>query len=507
MKHTHISILLIAVAIGMAGCNKFDDINDNPDATTQVSSSMLATNVILKNIKFNGRDAQAYLQPNALSKYIGYANESQMQSQYNKIGSSDFGAMTILPNIQKMLEYAKGSIMENSYKGLAGFSRAYMFYNLTMQMGDIPYSESNLGEQGLYKPKYDLQEQVFLGILNDLKEADQYFAQGVAFSGDPTPYNGDPVKWRRATNAFALRVLMSLSKKADLPSLKVKERFAEIVAAGNLLKSQSEFLGLNYSITNMHPMSGTNALFTSRTVMSSLLVDNLKALNDRRLFYFADPAGSQIAAGVAESSYDAYVGVDVSMDYDLMNVEHSANRLSLLNSRYLKEVASEPRMMMTYAEQQLILAEAHILGWINAGTAQEYYESGVKAALSGYMSQLGSYAHGNAIDQAYINSYFTGEAAFKATPDEQLKQIWMQRYILNFMQDPLVSYYEYRRTAYPVFPINPATSLNENNKNAIPVRWLYPGSETSYNLDNLTEALNRQYDGFDEINKVMWLLK
>ncbi|MBC6492024.1 SusD/RagB family nutrient-binding outer membrane lipoprotein [Flavihumibacter stibioxidans] len=507
MKHKHISILLIAVAIGMAGCNKFDDINDNPDATTQVSSSMLATNVILKNIKFNGRDAQAYLQPNALSKYIGYANESQMQSQYNKIGSSDFGAMTILPNIQKMLEYAKGSIMENSYKGLASFSRAYMFYNLTMQMGDIPYSESNLGEQGLYKPKYDLQEQVFIGILNDLKEADQFFAQGVAFSGDPTPYNGDPVKWRRATNAFALRVLMSLSKKADLPSLKVKERFAEIVAAGNLLKSQSEYLGLNYSVTNMHPMSGTNNLFTSRTVMSSLLVDNLKALNDRRLFYFADPAGSQIAGGVAESSYDAYVGVDVSMDYDLMNVEHSANRLSLLNSRYLKEVASEPRMMMTYAEQQLILAEAHILGWINAGTAQEYYESGVKAALSGYMSQLGSYAHGNVIDQAYINGYFTGEAAFKATPDEQLKQIWMQRYVLNFMQDPLVSYYEYRRTGYPEFPINPATSLNENNKNAIPVRWLYPGSETSYNLDNLTEALNRQYDGFDEINKVMWLLK
>ena len=27
---------------------------------------------------------------------------------------------------------------------------------------------------------------------------------------------------------------------------------------------------------------------------------------------------------------------------------------------------------------------------------------------------------------------FPGEAAFKATTDERLKQIWMQRYILNF---------------------------------------------------------------------------
>jgi len=79
-------------------------------------------------------------------------------------------------------------------------------------------------------------------------------------------------------------------------------------------------------------------------------------------------------------------------------------------------------------------------------------------------------------------------AAFKTTTDEQLKQIWMQRYILNFMQDPEVSYFEYRRNKYPVFPINPSTNLNLNNPNAIPVRWLYPTSETNYNRENLIEA-------------------
>jgi len=49
--------------------------------------------------------------------------------------------------------------------------------------------------------------------------------------------------------------------------------------------------------------------------------------------------------------------------------------------------------------------------------------------------------------------------------------------------------------------------MNENNPNALPLRCLYPESETSYNQENLIEALNRQYDGYDEINKVMWLLK
>jgi hypothetical protein len=75
------------------------------------------------------------------------------------------------------------------------------------------------------------------------------------------------------------------------------------------------------------------------------------------------------------------------------------------------------------------------------------------------------------------------------------------------MQDAQYSYFEYRRNNYPVFPINPATSLNENNKNGLPLRWLYPGSETNYNRENLIEALNAQFDGYDEVNKVMWLLK
>lgn len=497
---------LILSMVLFLGCNKFDTINTNPDTTTEVSASMLCTSVVLDIAKFSGRDAKAYIAENALAKYVGYANEGQMAEQYNNIGSGSFGPMTILPNIDKMLEYAKGSPMESSYKGVAKFARAYMFYKLTMEMGDIPYSEANGAEDANYRPKYDTQEEIFKGILDDLKAADQFFAEGESFTGDPTPYNGNPDKWRKATNAFALEVLMSLSPKADDAALNVKSRFAEIVAANNLLEKSTGFFGLVYSSQNKHPLSGTNDIFTSKTIISSLLMENLKNLDDRRLFYYAEPAGAEIAAGKTESDTSAYVGVDVSMDYAAMNAGHSANKYSLLNKRYLKEEASEPRRLITYAEQELILAEAAVRGWIS-GSAEDYYKAGVKAALADVMSTGGSYAHGQAIDQAYIDNYFTGEAAFKATPEEQLKQIWMQRYILNFMQNAEFSYFEYRRNMYPEFPINSASSLNVNNTSAIPMRWLYPSSETNYNRENLIEALNRQYEGYDEINKLMWLLQ
>ncbi|HPJ79598.1 MAG TPA: SusD/RagB family nutrient-binding outer membrane lipoprotein [Prolixibacteraceae bacterium] len=507
MKRLKIILGITLIVSLLSGCDNFEDINTNPDTTTQVSASMICTNIVLRMTRFSGRDAKVLVAENALPKYVGYANEGQMGEQYNKIGGSSFEGMTMLPNIDKMLEYAEGSVMADSYKGIASLAKAYMFFRLTMEMGDIPYSETNKGADGLYRPKYDTQEEVFRGVLDELKLADQYFAAGNRFDGDPTPYNGDPAKWRRATNALAIKVLMTLSKKESVASLDIKNRFAAIVASGQLLEANTGFLGLNYSSQNKHPLSGTNDLFTSRTVISSLLIDNLKNLNDRRMYYFAEPAGAQIAAGKTADDPEAYVGLDVSIDYATMNAGHSANLYSLLNKRYLTEEATEPRMVMTYAEQQLILAEARIRGWITSGTAIEYYESGVKSALAAVGATKASYAHGKPIDQAYINGYFTGEAAFKTAPEDQLKQIWMQRYLLQFMQDAQSSYFEYRRHGFPVFPINPATSLNENNKNGLPLRWLYPSSETNYNRENLEAALQRQYEGYDEINKIMWLLK
>ena len=497
--------LVVFSLLFATGCeDDFDEINTNPDTTTQASASLLSTQIILSIARFQG-DAKALISESALPKYVGYANEGQMGAQYNSIGSSGFGGMTILPDVEKMVEYAEGSLAVDSYKGLAKFARAYMFYNLTMEMGDIPYSETGKGANGEYSPAYDRQQDVFLGILKELEEADAYFAAGKTFAGDPTPFNGDPEMWRRATNSFRLKVLMSLSPKAEV--LDVPSRIQAIVNEGYLFENPGAYWGLEYSSQNPHPLYSTNDLFTSKTVLSSTLVDNLKRLNDRRLFYFGEPAGVKLLEGVPESDEDAYVGVDVSMEYAQMNTMHSNGEFSLINLRYLNLENSEPRRLLSYAEQQLILAEANIRGWITEGNAENYYEEGVKAALSYMLNVPEDFTNGNPIDQGYINDYFTGEAAFAANKDEQLQQIWMQRYILNFLVDGQTSFFEYRRTNYPVFPINPETSLNENNKNGLPLRWLYPGSEATYNRENLEAALERQYDGYDEINKKMWLLK
>ena len=505
----HIGIVLIFMLSILWSCNNFDELNTNPDATTTVSAPMLCTKVILSLCK-TGED-KAFITQNAIPKYIGYANEGQMDEQYNKLGHVSFANLTILPTVEEMVKYAEGDDEVEGYRGVSKFARAMLFYKYTMQLGDVPYSEANKGLSGSYAPKYDKQEDVFKGILSELEEAEMHFAnlaaKGLVFGGDPTPYDGDPELWQRTTNAFMLRVLMSLSKKADVASLNVKNRVANIIAKNKLLENYETFFGLEYSDEFQHSLSSTSDLFTSKTCISSLLIDNLKNLNDRRMYYFAEPAFAQIQGGLSEDDPDAYVGVDVSMSYPDMNVGHSAGEYSLLNLRYLEEYATEPRRLITYAEQQLILAEAVILGWIS-GDAETYYIEGVTAALTAMKDANANYAHGMAIDDDYINDYFTGEAAFKATTDGRLKQIWMQRYILNFMQESSTSYFEYRRNSYPEFPINPETSLNIDDPNAIPVRWLYPSRESTENKENLEAALISQFGStYDDINELMWLLK
>ena len=121
--YRYIGIFLIVPLL--FSCNNFEDINTNPDTTTRVSASMLCTDVVLSIAEFSGRDAKALITQNALPKYVGYANEGQMDAQYNKIGSSSFGAMTVLPNIDKMVEYATGSVTENSYRGIAKFATGF----------------------------------------------------------------------------------------------------------------------------------------------------------------------------------------------------------------------------------------------------------------------------------------------------------------------------------------------------------------------------------------------
>ncbi|MGZ7196789.1 hypothetical protein ACXWOC_11430, partial [Streptococcus pyogenes] len=61
--------------------------------------------------------------------------------------------------------------------------------------------------------------------------------------------------------------------------------------------------------------------------------------------------------------------------------------------------------------------------------------------------------HGMPITQAYIDTYFTGAAAYSVggSKTDRLRQIWMERWLIDFFQgNGGGSYYQFLRTGYPV---------------------------------------------------------
>jgi hypothetical protein len=513
MKNLKYILLTVFSLMIASSCSNFEELNTNPDSAATVPSDMLATQLLKDTYRFWNPNPTDWSTANLWCKHMARldtnGNPYQYYGSYWPYGG--FGNFKKLTDANAMAEFSKGLPTAPSYKGLALFLKAYWGLQMTLDMGDIPYSEAGMAAQGITQPKYDKQEDVFAAILKDFEAAEASFAAGTNFTGD-IMYGGDVTKWRKLCNTMQLKVIQTIKKEKVTAAQKA--RFAAIVAANNLMTGSADDLKLTYldNPNATHPFydGETNRIYDAG---SQLLVDNLKLLNDRRLFYFLEPAGALITAGKLQSDYDAYAGAPTEIASETLALGRSLNSYSLINIRYTLKRTGDPMLKTTYSEQCFIIAEAIEEGWV-AGSSQTYYENGVKAQLAYYMNipyptnaAQPVVAHGTPITQAYIDGYFTGSAAYAATKADRLKQIWMQRWLIDFFQGSNNYYATFLRTGYPVFPLNPATSQNPEDKTKYPPRLKYDTGEQVTNPVNYKAAVDSQYGGFDGTQGIPWYIK
>jgi len=79
-------------------------------------------------------------------------------------------------------------------------------------------------------------------------------------------------------------------------------------------------------------------------------------------------------------------------------------------------------------------------------------------------------------------------------------KIGIQKWISLFYTG-LEAWFDWRRTGIPALQ----PSVDNQNEDRIPVRFIYPIIEQGLNGDNRAEAVTRQ--GADNINTKMWYLK
>lgn len=378
MKQSKI-VLFFAALVLFASCKKFDEFQENPNNPTTADPSLLLP--LIERLAFSNVSADAAL----ASRYLVYTQSASNEQYYGwQRNDMSYGAIT---QAVKM-EQEAARVGKTNYRYIAKFLKAYFVVNMTQTFGDIPYSQmmqsimnNNFADSSATQPVYDKQQDIYRGVLDELKIASDSLNSGEVAIGGDLIYGGDIDKWKKLINSFSLRVLMSLSKKEADATLNIKQRFNDIVsdpAKYPLISSNSENGSLPfYDITgNQYTYYNNNSMKTD-FYLDSTFVDILQENNDPRIFVFGKPAP---ASSLPPTDFNAYDGLVGSAPLDYNTGKRGDGLASQINDRYSYEAINEPSVLMSYAEVQFLLAEAAFRGWIT-GDPETFYKTGIEASL------------------------------------------------------------------------------------------------------------------------------
>src|SRR5690606_31057991 len=86
-----------------------------------------------------------------------------------------------------------------------------------------------------------------------------------------------------------------------------------------------------------------------------------------------------------------------------------------------------------------------------------------------------------------------------SSSEAKIERIIMQKYLRSFHQGGYSSYFDQLRTGYP--------ELRKAPNVRVAYRWMYPQSEYNQNTQQVSDAIQRQFNGNDNIHSTPWWLK
>lgn len=537
MKKIYVRTLaLIALFVAVSCQDLFEEFPDNPNVAGE--NDPVPPAFILRQLLVNvssgpgsgldfGSDAVENTPLQGLSRFNQFTTGLTFplyggSNQYNWTDTGNsYPWLRNIIRLEKSAESALGK-EKNGYLAISKFLRAYTFIWLTQRVGDIPMMEAGQGLENL-TPRFDSQEEVYAAALALLEEANQDLA---AITADATSapidgdifYNGDMRKWRKAVNSYKLRILISLSKRADdTPSLSIKQRFKEVLdnpTLNPIFENINDNLNFIFiPVFNRYPTQFM-MLYPNETTVSETILELMTKNEDPRTFIAATPAPVAInIEGRSFGDFASFRGADNSRPQNDLFAESQGpeGKYSYINYiRYLQgpDVIPEPNILIGYSEMCFNIAEAINRGWI-PGNAEEWYLNGVTSSLEFYgISQGTTITVGDVNGVPYGDviidvENFLENIVYKGNNAEGLVQILEQKYVAFWQNSGWEPFYQFRRTGVPQFREGEGT----NAQRRIPRRWQYPVRELDNNRENTTQAIQRQFGGSDDVFAEMWLLK
>ena len=211
-------LFLLVLVVGVGGCRKFLDVNDNPnlpkDATVDLllPYSQAAIGHALGNTLqiYGGIWAQHWTQNPFSSQYRGIDQYSISTTSFDRLWRMLYA--DALEDLQVILTKSNEQPESNQYAAIANILKAYAFQLTTDAFGDVPLSEAL--NPDVTSPPYNPQEQVYDSILAYIDlGASQIDAESTSKpAADDLLFGGDMNQWKRFANTLKLRALIRLSE-------------------------------------------------------------------------------------------------------------------------------------------------------------------------------------------------------------------------------------------------------------------------------------------------------
>jgi hypothetical protein len=531
IKISNIILGLAVLSFGITSCQK-GDLLSNPNVAAE--SSTVPSSLLLNHITSNLMKEEDPIVSNVY-KY----NQNLVSNYTYYFGSNSYNwstTSTTYDNIKFCLKMEEQAFTQyknktNVYFALSKFFKAYSYIWLTQRVGDIPMSKSN--DVNNLTPQYDSQHDVYKQCLAFLDSSNIQFASLISTTNANTKVDasGDIFgltysQWQKAVNTFRLRVLISLSKKAEAnDDLGIKSQFASIVNNPTqypIMTSNSDNIVFKFnSAYNQYPPQRYGYAQYNNCINISKTWLNATAPNkDPRVLALLSPGILSIDANKPVGSFSNYVGQEQDSSISSMKYTYTNNTpLASLNyNRYMTPSniggsLSEPYIIVGYSEMCFNIAEAVNRGWVSSLSAGTWYTKGIQASLDWYgIKQGGTVVVGNNDGTkpnlgtaTYDVNTFLNNVAYSVDNATGLTQILTQKYVSFFLNSGFESYYQWRRTGVPAFKEGGVGIGTPSLK--IPLRWQYPVDESNYNATNNKAALSTQYGGNDDLYGKMWLIK
>ncbi|WP_080237519.1 SusD/RagB family nutrient-binding outer membrane lipoprotein [Spirosoma rigui] len=531
MKKRIIAISFLIGALQFSCSDDFDALNTDP---TKASSSTFDPNLLLPTSQWTYVNA-----------YSGYNGPILFQSMWAQVyASTTSGAANYYTNADKyvisgntndyqgrtwnegfkaasfayeMEQLTKGNPAQVNLNSIAIIMQAQCLATVSDIYGDIPYTQALQGKAGTSLPVYDTQESIYKSLLSRLETATAALSTSALVpSNDAFAYKGDVAKWKRFGYSLMLKLAMRLTK-VDAATAKT---YAEKAAAGGVFSSVADDAYVVADNANNYGNGNGAALSTAADVYqvrwSKTMIDYLKANEDPRLSVVAEVPASGLAANqdmtiAGNTAPAAQLGLPNGYDLnggatditkspgypggtgtggDVTPIGKYSRPTLLFRSR------NAPLFVLTYAETELLLAEAATRGFAVTGSAAQHYKNGVAAGIQ----SLAKFGTAATIDAATATAYADAHPLVAANALKQInEQYWATTGLLqNFGE----AWNNWKRSGFP--QLTPVNYTGNFSNGTIPRRQPYPTTEATLNTANYQSATGRLASGDNWVSRVWW---